>query len=237
MRGAPSKLRRVDAVLIVCILLYATFLSGLVLSVSSNKMARDSAVNGQQLVWCCGRVSNLNESWYVVTPPSEKGNITSQAQYLADDYRDIGVILDDFDLQNQSIQSAMLSIVPNRFGDNVCPVVSGDGLLTGIGSNTPDTKCVVIVVEPYAFLGAGRERKIFLLSSQEARSGIANSTSVGDWASAIDSMISNEGGGRNVFLLIYDHPYSGWPSPIPTNYLIAGREYAESHDLGLIIWI
>lgn|GEM_PF-7059411 len=214
-------MKRMHAVLIVCIVLYAVLLSGLVLSSSSNMMVGDSAVSGQQLVWCCGRVSNLNESWYVVTPPSEKGNITSQAQYLADDHSDIGVILDDFYLQNQSIQSEMLSIVPHRFGDNVCPVVSGESLLTGIGSNTPDTKCVVIVVEPYA--GPGR-------------SGIANATSVGDWTSAIDNMISNEGSGPNIFLLIYDHPYSGWLSPIPTDYVIAGKEYAESYNLGLIIW-
>ena len=222
--------------MIVCIILYASLLSGFVLSSSSNRLVRDGAVSGQQLVWCCGNVSNLNESWYVVTPPSEKGNIASQAQYLADDHRDIGVILDDFYLQNQSTQSEMLSIVPHRFGNNACPVVSGDGLLTGTGSNTPDTKCVVIVVEPYAGFGGGHLRNLFLMSSQEVRSGIVNATSVGDWKSAMDNMISNEGGGKNVFLLIYDHPYSGWLSPIPTNYVTAGKEYAESHDLGLIIW-
>ena len=217
--------------MIVCTVLYVVLLSGLVLSSSPNKIVRDSAVSGQQLGWCCGRVSNLNESWYVVTPPSEKGNITSQAQYLLDDYEDIGVILDDFDLQNQSIQSNILSIVPHRFGNNVCPVVSGKGLLTGIDSNKPDTKCVVIVVEPsIALLG------LSLMVSQEVRSGIANATSVGDWTSAIDNMISNEGSGKSIFLLIYDHPYSGWVSPIPTNYVIAGKEYAESHDLGLIFW-
>ncbi len=226
--------------MVLCLLPYVA-LAGVVVNWSLTGTPLNSAVNGQHLAWCCGMVSNRNESWYIFAPPSEGGNITSEAQRLGADHRDIGVILDDFYLQNQTVQSRLLSVVPQRFGENVCPVVSGAALLSGVGSNVPDTRCAVIVVEPYA--GFGMQENLLLMGSygtpsqqQAEKSGMANTTSVNEWMSIIGSMVSYEGGGKSIFILIYDHPYSGWTLPIPANYIIAGREYAESHNLGLIIW-
>ncbi len=188
---------------------------------------------GEAVIAGRGFQEGCAERWAIVLPPSEHGNLSSQAAYLAENQAVLtGVFLDDFDLENETTQLQILSAIPRSFHGRVCPVLYP---FLNQPNLTKGMECILLAMTPrsaafYATLVGGD-----VVSTDPRRSDldIVASASVEKWLTVIRNATASIDAG-NVALLVYAKPFSGWPYPIPPNYITAMVQFAEEKRTMLV---
>lgn len=173
-----------------------------------------------------------SERWAILVPPSEHGNISEQAAYLAQNQASLaGIFLDDFALQNDTTQLSILGAIPQSYSGQVCPVLYPFNVQPEVTLGMP---CVLLAMNPraafeYYLLSQGGDLQYPIISPVKE----ADSASVATWLTIIkNATLSIDA--KQVMLLAYNMSYSGWPYPIPQNYLTAMSQYTEQNHLWLV---
>ncbi len=197
-------------------------------SACSGGFAGEAVVIGRPYGSGCG------ELWAIMTPPSEKGNLTAEAQYLEWNGGLVeGVFLDDFGVQNASTQAQMLAAVPSSYAGSVCPVIYP---FTVQPASTVGAQCVVLAMD---LKSVGTYEAATMTQTGTVGRGsvtpteLVNRTTVAEWNVLIRNATSSISA-KKVMLLLYDAPYSYWEYPIPQNYVTAMVSYASGNDIRLV---
>ncbi|MBI3858855.1 MAG: hypothetical protein HY296_01235 [Thaumarchaeota archaeon] len=174
------------------------------------------------------------ERWAIMIPPTEGGNLSAQASWILSAQGVTGVFLDDYGLNNASVQALMAESI-SRFDGPVCPVLYAYQDQPPLSKGAP---CVLLVIQPlagatyFALTYAGGcdtdacfpnpRRTAYTLTEAQWYATAANATAY------IDA--------KAVMLLYYAKTYSEWQTPLPPHYGPGVRNYSAAEHHRLVVF-
>jgi hypothetical protein len=176
-----------------------------------------------------------SEMWAIVTPPSERGNLSAQVAWvLAHSAGVAGVFLDDFFGLNTTGQVSLLGSL-SSFRGAVCPVLYA---FTPQPDSTRGIPCVLLAMQPFS--GYLYYELVHSASIDAGKPGPSPervvATAPESWWSAAMRNATDALEARTVMLLEYTVPFSGWEHPIPPAYINAAESFSAENHMRLVVF-
>lgn len=170
-----------------------------------------------------------------MVPPAEKGNISAQARWILSHSNLTGVFIDDFGMNSPQNQADMLASL-SSFKGPVCPLVYDSDPQP---NSTKGISCVLLAITPNAgafqYATTHPNDTCAVDNCGPSLTQAVSSLSPADWY-AVAGEAAARIDAKDVMILFYSMPYSGWHNAIPPNYVSGIRDYAQMNGLGWVVW-